>query len=159
MDVIGEINRASAGSGGNVERQRYRELFERSRILNHEHRGIERFFTSCRVGLAVTFTLWLLHRSPCCCALRRVLLGGGSIDRSRYESLGRGFAFVAGADDPGAIWYNLRALLVWARSCWRRDVHELPRGLHAGARRSEHVTNNTATCRCLRCQCRSPMLR
>lgn len=45
MDVIGEINRESAGRGGNFNATDYQQMLGRSQdFLGNEHRGIERFF-------------------------------------------------------------------------------------------------------------------
>jgi len=45
LDVIGEINREGAGTGGTFDAADYGEMFDRSRdFLTNEHRGIERFF-------------------------------------------------------------------------------------------------------------------
>ncbi len=45
MDVIGEINRVSAGQGGNFDATDYNEMLGRSQdFLSNPHRGIERFF-------------------------------------------------------------------------------------------------------------------
>lgn len=45
LDVIGEINRRSAGTGGTFDGADYGEMFGRSQdFLTNEHRGIERFF-------------------------------------------------------------------------------------------------------------------